>query len=522
MKTSKIQLNLYQVNQFAVFGFNSNYQQLEESQIFVRINYSIITGALLCLECDIIVKHSELQFIANGMQLSALIMKSKDTIQLENVNISYRFSCNSSSGIANQILNNIVQFSINNVILTGYNDIVSSLNGYYSSKVDVNINIQISQMIVCVDMATQRIGQTNTVNLIIISSMELLQCNLVCSDNQYVIYGLCKQIMQFSVLLSNNTIVCDHPFEFDNYSETCVCMFGYYLNITNCIHVVSEFSEITANVELLDSKLQAQIITSQTEMISLIKNLEVEIQTTISNLSDLVQGSYTNLELDIINVNKTLHEKFNDFKTDITHQFKLSSDQNTMTQSFINNFRSETSDELTTIKVIINDNQQNIKNNFSNLKQQTSDNFSVLNTIMNSNQLNIKNNFTLISSQINNLNTTMKANFDLVITDVYNSNMNIKNNFTQTNQKIDSVNTQINAVVTNSYFQTQIDLLKQQINNISVSISQSMTSDQYRCLLIASSQSNGYDYNYAYSQFPSSFNFYNGISERQQLENCWK
>ncbi|CAL6028293.1 Hypothetical_protein [Hexamita inflata] len=462
MKTSKIQLNLYQVNQFAVFGFNSNYQQLEESQIFVKINYSILTGALLCLECDIIVKHSDLQFIANGLQLSALIMKSKDTIQLENVNISYRFSCNSSSGIVNQIIKIITQFSINNVILTGHNDIVSSLNGYYSSKVDVDINIQISQMFVCVDIATQRIGQTQ--NLINISSVELKQCNLVCTENKYVIYGLCKEIMQFSVLLSNNTVVCEHPFEFDKFSETCVCMFGYYLNITNCVHVVSELSEITANMQLLDSKLQAQILTSQIEMKSLIFNLEVEIQTNISNLSDLVQGSYTNLDLDILNVNQTIHELFNDLKTDVTQQFKLSSDQNIMTYSIINNFRSETSNELTTIKAIINDNQQNINNNFIDLKQKTSDNFSAINTIMNNNQLNIK------------------------------------NNFTQTNQKIDFVNTQINAVVTNSYFQTQIDLLKQQIQNISVSISQSMTSDQYRCLLGNSQGSiywfgyNNYDY----------------------------
>ncbi|CAL6004126.1 Hypothetical_protein [Hexamita inflata] len=456
MKSSKIQLNLYLVNQFAVFGFNSNYQQLEDSQIFVKINYSILTGALLCLECDIVVKHSQLQFIANGLQLSALIMKSKDTIQLENVNISYRFSCNSSSGIVNQIIKNITQFSINNVILTGYNDIVSSLNGYYSSKVDVDINIQISQTIVCVDLATQRIGQT--LNLIIISSVELLQCNQVCGDNQYVIYGLCKEIMQFSVLLSNYTVVCDHPFEFDNFSETCVCMFGYYLNITNCVHVVSELSEITTNMELLDSKLQAQIITSQIEMKSLIYNLEVDIQTTISNLSDLVQGSCTNLELDIQNMNESLHERFIDLKTDITDQFKLSSNQIIMTQNIINNFRSETSDELTTLKAIINDNQQNIKNNF-----------------------------------------------------------------TQTNQKIDSVNTQINAVVTNSYFQTQIDLLKQQIQNITVSISQSMTSDQYRCLLVASyyGYQSGY-YTWIKNNQPGSFNYQSGIDQYSYLRNCWK
>ncbi|CAL6113949.1 Hypothetical_protein [Hexamita inflata] len=242
MKSTKMQLNMYQVNQFAVFGFNSNNQILEESEIFVQINYSILTGALLCLECDIVIKNSELQFIAKGLQLSGLILKSKDVIQIENVNISYRFSCNSSSGIVNQISNYIRTFSINNVILIGYNDIVSSLNGYLSSKVDVDINIQINIMNICVDTVTQRIGQTS--NLVNVSSIEQYTCSYVCNNNKFVTYGLCQEMVQFSVLLSNNTVICDHPFEYDTFANTCVCKYGFYLNISVCVHVISEFSEI--------------------------------------------------------------------------------------------------------------------------------------------------------------------------------------------------------------------------------------------------------------------------------------
>ncbi|CAL5994184.1 Growth_factor receptor cysteine-rich domain superfamily [Hexamita inflata] len=454
MKSSKIYLNLYQVNQFAVFGFNSNYQILEESEIYVSINYSILTGALLCLECDIIIKQSNLKFLANGLQISALILKSKDIIQIENVNISYRFSCDSSSGIVNQILNDIITFLIDNVILTGYNDISSQYNGYLSSKVDVDIKIQINVMFICVDMATQRIGSTlNTIN---ISSLELLQCNQVCDDYQFVIYGLCQEMIQFSVLLSNNTVICDHPFEFDQFSNTCVCKNGYYLNDTVCVNIISKVSLIITDMQLYDSKLQTEIYNTQIALKSLFNNLETEIQHNISNLFDIAVVSYTDLKQLIISTNNSLQENLNVLQSNVQLQFKLISDQNLISQAMITSFKSD-----------------------------TQNNFSAILTLLDNNQLNIKNNFTQTNFLITNLNTSMKSNFDLVITDVQNINLNIKNNFTQTNQKIDTVNAQIGAVVTNSNFQTQIDLLKEQIQNISVSISQSMTSNQYRCLIMA-------------------------------------
>ncbi|CAL6006404.1 Growth_factor receptor cysteine-rich domain superfamily [Hexamita inflata] len=490
MKSSKIQLNLYQVNQFAVFGFNSNSQILEESEIFVKINYSILTGALLCLECDIVIKHSELQFIASGLQLSALIMKSKDIIQIECVNISYRFSCNSSSGIVNQILYDIDIFSIINLTLTGYNDIESTLNGYLSSKVDVDINIQINIMYVCVDVDTQRTGQT--LNFVNVSSSEFHTCTQVCSEDQYVTYGLCQNLLFLSTLLSNNTVICDHPFEYDYYSNTCVCKFGYYLNDTVCVHVISEFSQIVESVSLLDLKLEVAIQNTQIYM----ESLQLELQSNIQNISNLVHNSYMNLKLDMTNINQTLNENLNDLQTNMTQQFKLSSDSNAITQVILNDFKSD-----------------------------TQNNFLLTKTLINDNQLNTKNNFTQTNSQISNLSAAIQNNFSQIITEVYNTNMNIKNNFTQTNQKIDSVNTQINAVVTNSYFQTQIDLLKQQISNISVSSNQSSTSSEYRCQMEAARISFYYMSLYYHelnveTNTASRFNYYNQYVQSMQNTGC--
>ncbi|CAL6103280.1 Hypothetical_protein [Hexamita inflata] len=212
------------------------------------------------------------------------------------------------------------------------------------------------------------------------------------------------------------------------------------------------------NEQLLDSKFETEIFNSQIEMKSLFYNLETEIQSNISNLSDFAFESHTDLKQLIISTNVTLQDNLKALQTDIMQQLQQVTDQNQITQAIITDFKSD----------ILN-------------------NLSAIATYMNNNQLSMKNNFSFTNSQITNLNTTMQTNFNQVIADVQNTNMNIKNNFTQTNQKIDTVNAQINAVVTNNQFQTQIDLLKQQIQNISVSvsISQSMTSDQYRCLMIA-------------------------------------
>ncbi|CAL6048809.1 Hypothetical_protein [Hexamita inflata] len=191
-------------------------------------------------------------------------------------------------------------------------------------------------------------------------------------------------------------------------------------------------------------------------MKSLFYNLEIEIQSNISTLSNFAFESHTDLKQLIKSTNLTLQDNLKVLQADIMQQLQQVSDQNLITQAIITNFKNDTVNNL-----------------------------SAISTLMNNNQLNMKNNFSFTISQITNLNTTMQTNFNQVMADAQNINMNIKNNFTQTNQKIDTVNAQINAVVTNNQFQTQIDLLKQQIQNISVSFSQSMTSDQYRCLMIA-------------------------------------
>ncbi|CAL6075491.1 Hypothetical_protein [Hexamita inflata] len=256
-------------------------------------------------------------------------------------------------------------------------------------------------------------------------------------------------MIPFSVLQNNNTVICDYLFEYDQSSNTCVCKIGYYINGTVCVHIFSELTQIEADMQLLDSKIQLQIFDSQCELTSILYILETEIQYNISSLSDLVFGSYIDLKQLIISQNETLYDNLNAFQTIVQQQFQLVSDQNLMTQTIIISIKSD------------------ISNDFQGIK-----------TFMNINKQIIQNNFTQINSQITNLNAKMKMNFDQVTEDIQNANMNIENNFTLINQNIDTVNDKINAVA------TQIGLVQQQIYNLSVSLSQK-TSDQNRCLMIA-------------------------------------
>ncbi|CAL6012753.1 Hypothetical_protein [Hexamita inflata] len=172
-----------------------------DSNIFVTINYSIQSGALICLQCDLIAKTSELQFIAHGLQLSALILLFQSKIQMFNVNISYRFSSKQTSGIVSEIEQNVLQFQIEQCIITGYNFIYSENNGYLCSYASVDVIIQLNALTVCSDVATKRVG--NHLKSFSQSNVEVLKCASVCGTGSVVTYCICKcQSCYLSILQS--------------------------------------------------------------------------------------------------------------------------------------------------------------------------------------------------------------------------------------------------------------------------------------------------------------------------------
>ncbi|CAL6092114.1 Growth_factor receptor cysteine-rich domain superfamily [Hexamita inflata] len=351
----------------------------------------------------------------------------------------------------------------------------------------------------------QRVGIAE--QLLNIIGVETKTCQQVCSGEEIVTFGICYDKIQFATTLENFTQICADPFYFDSLNNICVCQYGYYLNGSVCVNVINEFSEILLNISALDVKLHTEIQQTDLELKTIFYNLEKEIQTNISNLSQFVFETYSDLKQDINTTNTTLHDTFEVLNTNMDLKFKLSSDQNIMTQSIINGFKTETSANFSVVNTklgnlnsLITENNLNVTKNFTQVLTQISDlkstiitnfdqvdtalvglkadvtgtnssvntlnsnintKFVALNSLINDNYLNLKNNFTQTQTQISDLKTLMITNFDQVDTALIGVKTDISSTNTNINTKFVSLNTLLNdnQVITKNNFaqiQTQI------------------------------------------------------------------
>ncbi|CAL5993571.1 Hypothetical_protein [Hexamita inflata] len=429
---SKLQLQMQQVSQFSVFGFNTLQQDIIDSEIFVTINYSILTGALICLQCDIDIKRSQLEFIAHGISISALVQQSLNIIQISEVSISFRFWSNYSSGIINQVKQALSLFSISQSILTGFNYINSDSNGYMCSALYKDIQIEITTLSVCVEN-TLKIGVSSFTA--ILTQLEYIQCENSCKiPNQYVTYGICQQQLKFSSLLQNQTVVCEYPFIFQN--DVCECDFGFFLNDSICVNVIQQFDIVIKNVEILENQFKIDITRTELELKTAFIGLEELI---LNNIFDQTQNMNENSNLvneSIISTNNSIHKNINDLRTD-------------------------NSNILGTIFQLIQETHaQNIN--------QIDTKFNVQSTSINEYQIQIKNNFTAQKDQMTDLKNTISTRFTTLDTSVINFNTKLNDlkiqltgSQTSIESKISSISTQINSVATTN----QLTAIQQYMTN---------------------------------------------------------
>ncbi|CAL6001106.1 Hypothetical_protein [Hexamita inflata] len=286
-------------NIFALFGFAIQEQIVVDSTLNVTLQFKVWMGALLCTSCDVQINNCTLIFVAQGQQLSGIIIEPTNSIIIQQSFVQYRFSSVHSSGLVNIINKSLSIFSINKCKMTGSNLVNSNDNGYISSTVLVNIQLQISQFNICTD-STLRFGQLSIqVNVI---GLETTQCNL-CIDH-VVVYGICSDILNFSQLL-NGMYQCVFPFEYIN--NQCVCAYGYLLNGSSCTNVIqsiqSTYIQTTENSEQINSIVQNIENISKT-----IVSLDQSIQNNITKLQNILKQNFTEIEKYIIsNHSKSEH-----------------------------------------------------------------------------------------------------------------------------------------------------------------------------------------------------------------------
>ncbi|CAL5973175.1 BspA_family leucine-rich repeat surface protein [Hexamita inflata] len=441
---------MQQVSKFAVFGFNTNNQDITNSEICVTINYSILTGALICLQCDVSVSESQLIFTANGVYISALILKSLNYVKIAKTNISYRFSSNYSSGLINQVYL-LSKFEISTSVLTGYNFITSSFNGYLCSKLYDDISITVTSLQVCV-LNTANFGDSTFKATL--TDIEIITCSNICPSQQYVTYGICRSKLPFSSIV-NDVVECTFPFIFNTQNETCYCDFGYYINNSYCVNVIDQFSTIQKNATMMQNELDYQIQLTEMQLKTAIVDLQLLIQTNISELKDTIHENNNLTNNNIISTNVSLHQNINMLRAKNAQQFDdiykqqennylLQKDQITQARADISstnqtlNFRSNSTDQL------INQ----VAEDLSNINITTKVQFNSLNTTISARFDTVDTSLVTTNTKLSDLKTIIATRFDTVDTSLTNINTKMSDLKTTVNTRLDTVDTSLSNTIT--------------------------------------------------------------------------
>ncbi|CAL6021125.1 Conserved_hypothetical protein [Hexamita inflata] len=282
-----VTVNNVEVSLFALFGFNVNSQTISDSLVNVTLQFEVITGALICITCDITVLSSTLVFIASGQQISGLILETLLNVNLFQSFVQYRINCLHSSGLINVINQESVNFQIKNCKLSGYNYLQSDFNGYIASSILINFMVTYNQFIICID-STNIFGVNSNVTIIVIGS-ETLNCDICAQYN--IAYGLCVDYLDHS-RIDDGVLKCKYPFEYIN--NSCICASGYLLNITECINIVTTFADIQMQIYNI---YQADTVQQDiTDIIQNISQFELSLVNEINSAVSVIGNNLTLLE----------------------------------------------------------------------------------------------------------------------------------------------------------------------------------------------------------------------------------
>ncbi|CAL5989998.1 Conserved_hypothetical protein [Hexamita inflata] len=268
------------VNTFALFGLNTNVQTVRDSNISIIIDFQVVIGALICIQCDIEVFNSTLIFVGSGMQMSGVIIQALDSLKLQYTFIQFRLSSYNSSGIVNILKSRLTNFSIVDCKLAGSNLQTSSYNGYIASSIESNQSLTINTFRVCID-STSRFGNTSLIIEMIGNDSE--KCE-ICGDLK-VVYGLCLDDLQNGQLV-NGALQCVYPFEYN--TNSCICAQGYVLNVSTCVNILNAIQNMSSNIDsqqLQQIEDEIQMLTNQISQL----NLSIHNSSNTFNTSQIEQ-----------------------------------------------------------------------------------------------------------------------------------------------------------------------------------------------------------------------------------------
>ncbi|CAL6069625.1 Conserved_hypothetical protein [Hexamita inflata] len=339
------------------------------------MQFQVLTGALLCITCNLEVQKCNFVFIASGQQISGMIIEPRESFKIQQSFIQFRISSTNSSGLTNVVNESSVIYIISQCKLAGSNLVQSSNNGYIASTIFVHISLNITQFDVCVD-STTRFGQ-NSVSISTMGS-EIIQCD-IC-ELQFVVYGLCAEELKYSETV-NGMYQCVYPFEYvDN---QCICSTGYLLNKTKCVNVVESLN-IMNNLIRNCSNDQIKLLEQKVDKIE--NSLNILDQSILSNVSEVANRIISNFSKSDLNLfmntsvlDERIYQNISSVKNEILMKY-ITTDTNLQTnttvldwrifnnvsqlQNTMNNFTQYYNDSLLNLTQII-EKQQNIIDNLT-------------------------------------------------------------------------------------------------------------------------------------------------------------
>ncbi|CAL6065372.1 Hypothetical_protein [Hexamita inflata] len=470
IQNSEIQVEMNYAKVFAIFGFNKLSQIIQHSTINVSLNFEVIQAALICIQCDLQVLQSTLIFKATGQILSGIMLQSKDTLDLQLCNLQLRFNSTKSSGLVNQILVAMTEFSLVYLKLSADIKQNSSENGYFASSVNISNTVITQKTQICVESHTPRVGNGNP---LLSASTETISCMGICDQGKYV-YGFCLQnLVLGQYQSSNDSFICVLPFIYNG--EYCECSQGYLLNSTSCINIIDQLSSIdqwlSGNVSIL-SNITAQNV----EFTNQLNIIEGYIVRNVSDLQQLIQLQSNALETHLIGNISSLNDKTNSQLTSIKqlmqddkvklfqqinligqqldqriqeNEFTFNSRIQALNQSLITNTNDLTSNISSLNSTISNISTQiaasliTINDNFTNLNQNLINNMSEVNKSVFGLANVTSANITQLNSQMNNISEYLKTHVQSLNVAVLTINTTLSENVSQISETLQKLNTSI-------------------------------------------------------------------------------
>ncbi|CAL6108821.1 Conserved_hypothetical protein [Hexamita inflata] len=453
-KQTIVILDIFSVNVFAVFGFADNNHIIENGLINVSLNVNVSQAALICMQCQLVIRSSQLIFIANGQILSAVSINVLFLMKLVNSSVQFRFQSLQGSGLVSQITESVT-ISLVDVKINGYNSVQSTNNGNFASKLLVDLEVNLANVQLCTN-EDKTVGFG--ISYLKINGIQFSNCQNSCQSGSYYSYGVCVQQLVHGEMAANDTLICVDPFEFKSYIAQCSCKDGYMLNMTYCIPVVVSITNLDETMHDLNEKASQNI---QQQKIY----LEQMIITNTTTIQQYLNGNISNL-------NSSISQKLVDVEANM--------------QNNVSQLQQQIKANISEIQIMMANNRSILEsytvNNISQLQEKIYHNLTGLNNTIQIEIQQVNQSANQIASDLQALQT----NFQQVVTDQSVNNSNQQTQIGALNSgvlQLQNSQQQLRSdlVYLNTSFNSQIQNLNTQVGQIDTNVASltSKTTNQY-------------------------------------------